>query len=65
MDSDPGQISSTNPDNSSTAEISKVNPERETSSEARRMSSQRAAGQGDAKAHYKTHRAPIGRPQAP
>ena len=30
-----------------------------------RMDSQRAAGQGDAKAHSKTHRAPYGRTQAP
>ena len=29
------------------------------------MDSQRAAGQGDAKAHSETHRAPYGRPQAP
>ena len=28
------------------------------------LDSQRAAGQGDAKAHYKTRRAPYGRPQA-
>ena len=33
--------------------------------QTRRMDSQRAAGQGDAKAHSKTHRAPYGRPQAP
>ena len=29
------------------------------------MDSQHAAGQGDAKAHSKSHRAPYGRPQAP
>ena len=48
-----------------TGEISKINSERETNSETGRMHSQRAAGQGDAKAHSKTHRAPYGRPQAP
>ena len=41
-----------------TGEISKINSERKANSEARRMDSQRAAGQGDAKAHSKTHRAP-------
>ena len=42
-----------------------MNPKRKANSEARHMDSQRAAGQGDAKAHSKTHRAPYGRPQAP
>ena len=42
-----------------------MDSEREANSETKRMDSQRAAGQGDAKAHSKTHRAPYGRPQAP
>ena len=48
-----------------TGGISEINSEREANSETGRMDSQRAAGQGDTKAHSTTHRAPYGRPQAP
>ena len=46
-------------------EVTKSDCERKTNSEAKRMDSQRAAGQGDAKAHSETNGAPYGRPQAP
>ena len=45
-------------------EISRINSKQPTP-KLGAMDSQRAAGQGDAKAHYRTHRAPYGRPQAP
>ena len=48
-----------------TEEISKTDSEHKADSGAGRMDSQRAAGQGHAKAHHEAHRAPYGRPRAP
>ena len=58
-----GSFSKRTPAKKTIWEISKISSELRTNSSAMRMEFQRTAGQGDAKAHYKTHRGAFGAPR--